>query len=206
MGGSIFVGSTVPFLIASIFSMFLLLAFHVPSFAFYKTSSGITNWVTFIRFMIISVSVYSFSVLSTWIFFVLMIFAVLLDVVDGYLARKFNAQSAFGRIFDMESDAFFVSCMGLYFYLTTNVGIFLLLPGALRYFYRLLVWLGPSVSSVEKKQKYATFLAGSNFVFLLAAIVLEGVAQSITLWLSICIVTFSFSVSFMAFFKGIKGG
>jgi phosphatidylglycerophosphate synthase len=126
---------------------------------------------------------------------------VFLDVLDGYIARKTGQTSEFGRVFDMEVDAFFVNSMGLYFLFTTNVGYLMLLPGVLRYLYRLAVWSLPQPDYQETKKFYAAALAGINFVLIVLAVIAPNPAQIYILFLSIILVSLSFTISFYEFFR-----
>ena len=84
------------------------------------------------------------------------VFALALDGVDGFLARKFKTTSNFGATLDGESDAFFVLLFSLIIYTLDYVGAWILWVGMLRYIYVLVcyvVWqevLEESVSYLRK--------------------------------------------------------
>ncbi|PYE43093.1 phosphatidylglycerophosphate synthase [Rhizobium sp. PP-F2F-G20b] len=59
--------------------------------------------------------------------------ALLLDGVDGYLARRFHQQSAFGARFDMELDAFLILILSVAALVLNKAGAWVLLIGLLRY-------------------------------------------------------------------------
>ena len=59
--------------------------------------------------------------------------ALLLDGVDGWLARRGGWQSPFGARFDMEVDAVFILILAALVYQTGKTGGWVLLSGALRY-------------------------------------------------------------------------
>jgi phosphatidylglycerophosphate synthase len=208
LGISLSLNATVVFLFVSLLSMMLLVTLNLPLFltklSHNSPQSSIANWVTLGRFLIVFLGLIYHTSLSTWLFFCLVASVVILDVVDGFLARKYQAESEFGRVFDMESDAFFVTCIGFYYYKTTDIGAILLLPGVLRYIYTLVVWFGPQLNLIEKKRKYAAMLAGVNFVCLAVGVVSVGVAQSLILGLSILVVTCSFSISFFEYYQHIR--
>lgn len=205
---SLSLNATVVFLFASLLSMMLLVTLNLPLFLTKlgdnSAQSSIANWVTLSRFLIIFLGLIYHASLSTWLFFGLVASVVILDVIDGFLARKYQAESEFGRVFDMESDAFFVTCIGFYYYKTTDIGAILLLPGALRYIYILVVWFGPQLNIIEKKRKYAAMLAGVNFLCLVVGVVSVGVAQYFILGLSILVVTCSFSISFYEYYQHVR--
>ncbi|WP_306476364.1 CDP-alcohol phosphatidyltransferase family protein [Methyloversatilis sp.] len=66
-------------------------------------------------------------------FAVLALAALLLDGVDGWVARRFDAASDFGARFDMELDAFLVAVLCLAPVLLGKVGPWVLAIGAMRY-------------------------------------------------------------------------
>ncbi len=57
----------------------------------------------------------------------------LLDAVDGWLARRARTSSAFGALFDMETDAALVMALCLHAWLLGRTGAWVLLAGLLRY-------------------------------------------------------------------------
>jgi phosphatidylglycerophosphate synthase len=72
---------------------------------------------------------------------VLAIFA--LDGLDGWLARRSGQASDFGARFDMECDALLVLVCALLLYLHGRLGAFVLVAGALRYAYVLVLAVLP---------------------------------------------------------------
>ena len=69
--------------------------------------------------------------------------ALVLDAVDGYVARRTDAATAFGARFDMEVDAFLIAVLSVH--VAPYLGWWVLAIGAMRYAYvvagRLLPWL-----------------------------------------------------------------
>ena len=75
--------------------------------------------------------------------------ALILDAVDGKVARRTGTSSALGARFDMEVDAFLILVLSVY--VSTSLGAWVLLIGAMRYVFvaaaRVLPWLrGPATS------------------------------------------------------------
>ena len=68
--------------------------------------------------------------------------ALVLDGVDGPLARRTGTESAFGARFDMELDAFLLMALSALVWRSGKVGSWVLLVGGLRYFFVLggLLW------------------------------------------------------------------
>jgi len=69
--------------------------------------------------------------------------ALVLDAVDGYVARRTGTETAFGARFDMEVDAFLIAVLSVH--VAPTFGWWVLAIGAMRYAYvaagRLLPWL-----------------------------------------------------------------
>ncbi len=63
----------------------------------------------------------------------LVVIALALDGVDGYLARRTRLQSALGTRFDMEVDAFLILLLSVAAFLLGKAGIWVLAIGAMRY-------------------------------------------------------------------------
>lgn len=59
--------------------------------------------------------------------------ALILDGIDGWLARRSEMQSPFGARFDMEVDAFFILTLAALVYQADKAGAWVLLSGAMRY-------------------------------------------------------------------------
>jgi len=64
---------------------------------------------------------------------------LLFDYLDGWLARRTDNATRFGARFDMESDAFLVAAASFTAFQLGHVGAFILIMGALRYAYVLLL-------------------------------------------------------------------
>lgn len=200
----VILASVYPLFLVAIFSFSLLVVTQLSALRQYRFFAGPANWLTFIRLIVTIYATTNFSSLSVSVFFVLMLGSMLLDVLDGFVARKLSISSEFGRVFDMEADAYFVMALGLYFYFTTDLGLWLLLPGLMRYVYRLCILAFPQPSFSESKKQYAAVLAGLNFVILLAAILLPQMQQLIALVFSTGIVVASFCISFYEYFTYAK--
>ena len=106
-------------------------------------SFGAANAVTSLRLLTIialSVALHGApgALLATLVLAIL-----LLDGVDGWLARRAGEASAFGAHFDMEVDALLVLVTGAELYLSGRFGWWILSGGVLRYLYVLCVALWP---------------------------------------------------------------
>ncbi|MFO1417573.1 MAG: CDP-alcohol phosphatidyltransferase family protein [Methylotetracoccus sp.] len=61
--------------------------------------------------------------------------ALLLDGLDGWLARRFRLSSRYGDLLDKEVDAFLTAALCLVLYRSTDLNASILIPAALRYLY-----------------------------------------------------------------------
>lgn len=199
--GAIIAGSFVPLVVMSLLSFSYLIYYQTTSKSGCHPFSSIANYVTGMRFLLVIYCLSNYQSIDTMWLFAMLFSNILLDVLDGYLARKYEQTSEFGRVFDMEIDAFFVNGLGLYFLFTTEIGYLILLPGLLRYAYRLVVWLIPQPGYQESKKFYAAALAGVNFVLIVLAVITPTPVQTFVLFISVGLVTLSFSVSFYEFFR-----
>jgi len=122
-------------------------------------------------------------------------FNVLVDVLDGYVARLLAKPTTFGGVFDREVDAFFVLVAYLHFHPDGWLGVLALLAGIVPYAYRLLANAVPAVVPAGNRERLAVPLAGLNFMLLLAAAALPAYSSPI-LVASVSVVCVSFGTSF----------
>ena len=73
----------------------------------------IPNVISFLRIIILPHLVYAFNHQITLVSYVLFIFAIGTDFVDGFIARKINSTSTLGAYFDVAFDFIFI--FGMYF-------------------------------------------------------------------------------------------
>jgi len=79
---------------------------------FADIKKDIPNALTILRIILIPILVLSFYLegpLSNWVAAIIFAFASLTDYFDGLLARKFNAYSSFGKMFDPIADKLLVA-------------------------------------------------------------------------------------------------
>ena len=193
--------SAWPLIVVSAVSFVCLWGNHFSLLKQQSFFAGPANWVTALRFVIVSYVLMFFQVLPQTLIISLLTIAVLMDVFDGFIARRTNSQSEFGALFDMEVDAFYVLAMGLYFWFTTDFGWWLLIPGGIRYAYEIIRILFVGDGFIPKRQALAVFLAGFNFVLLLVALVVPSDTALLVLLISLAVVCFSFGRSFFDMFR-----
>lgn len=201
MIASMSLASAWPLVIVCAISFICLWAKHYGVLKQQSFFAGPANWVTALRFVIVSWVMLFFPVIPQALIISMLSIAVLMDVFDGFIARQTNSESAFGALFDMEVDAFYVLAMGLYFWFTTDFGWWLLIPGAIRYVYEVIRIIFVDDGFVPQRQALAVFLAGFNFVLLLIALILPSDLAMLVLLISLMVVCFSFSRSFFDMFR-----
>ncbi|MER5544925.1 CDP-alcohol phosphatidyltransferase family protein [Streptomyces sp. NPDC001118] len=116
--------------------------------------------------------------------------ALLLDGVDGKVARRTGTSTALGARFDMEVDAFLILVLSVY--VATQLGPWVLLIGGMRYAFvaaaRLAPWLNAPLppcfarKTVAAVQGIALLLAGAELLPRPANLAIVGLALGSLLW------------------------
>lgn len=113
-----------------------------------KAFSNPANWITMVRMYILLAGVAFFARIPVEGFVGLMIIVLILDGLDGFLAREFNVTSEFGALFDLETDALLAALLSILVFSRMDIGPWILLPGFMRYIFVLLKYL-LSIDEVE---------------------------------------------------------
>ncbi|MFI6701565.1 CDP-alcohol phosphatidyltransferase family protein [Streptomyces sp. NPDC050509] len=116
--------------------------------------------------------------------------ALILDAVDGQVARRTGSVSSLGARFDMEVDAFLILVLSVY--VALSLGTWVLLIGAMRYVFvaaaRVLPWLNgalpPSMArkTVAALQGIALLVATTGFLPHLPALAVVLLALALLTW------------------------
>ncbi|WP_019024711.1 MULTISPECIES: CDP-alcohol phosphatidyltransferase family protein [unclassified Thioalkalivibrio] len=97
--------------------------------------------------------------------------ALILDGVDGAVARRTGSRTAFGARFDMELDAAIILALSILVWWMTAVGIWVVLIGAMRYLFlgvqRIWPWLGADLPPSRRRQAVCVLQTGVLLVALL---------------------------------------
>ena len=161
-----------------------------------KPFGGYANAVTLFRLLLMCLGGLFSMHWPNYLLFAFFTTAVLLDVLDGYLARRFRQSSDFGLYFDMETDAFFVALASLILYKKGLIDAWILFPGYLRYFYMMVWKLIPLEQKKEPKRRYASIIAGIFFVALLLPFLLPEYLYQWPLRIAGALIIGSFAFSF----------
>lgn len=96
---------------------------------------GLPNTVTTLRLVLTMAMLLAFAREPGWVLAVAALVNLLLDVVDGWLARRSAQNSEFGARYDIEADALLVLAMTVLLYHRGLAGPWVILAGAWRYLY-----------------------------------------------------------------------
>ena len=69
------------------------------------------------------------------LFIILAIISLLLDGLDGFIARKYNQVTKYGEVIDQEADNFLIFVMSISLYLNKEIGLYVFLIPAFRYIF-----------------------------------------------------------------------
>ncbi len=83
------------------------------------------------------------STAAAWTVIVVGTLAALLDLADGWIARRTQTETPFGARFDMEVDALFIVILSVLVWRWEKAGAWVLLSGLLRYAFVAAGWLLP---------------------------------------------------------------
>jgi len=124
------------------------------------------------------------------------VLALLLDGVDGWVARRYNMTSGFGVRFDMEADGLFLLALTLILIVGGIVGPWVLVSGVTYYLFRLAGRVWPVLTAPLFPSRRRKMVFGTQAALLIAAI-----APALAPWMSqLCCLTgvtlllYSFSV------------
>jgi phosphatidylglycerophosphate synthase len=117
--------------------------------------------------------------LAAWWVILLSTIAMVLDGVDGRVARRTGTGSALGGRFDMELDAFFLFALSALVWQSGRAGAWVLLIGALRYVFVAAGWLTERLRGElpdSFRRKTACVISGIALLVSLGPIIPPGLA------------------------------
>ncbi len=98
-------------------------------------------------------------------------FALALDGVDGWLARRTGRADAFGARFDMEVDALLILVLSALLWTSGRAGLWVLIAGLLRYAFVLAGWVWPWVARPLPPRRRRQAACAAGVALLTAALV-----------------------------------
>jgi len=96
--------------------------------------------------------------------------ALMLDGIDGWLARRSGMASGFGARFDMETDAAFVAVLALLVWQSGKVGAWVLLSGLMRYLFAAAAALVPRLRRPVPSTRRGKTIAVVQMIALIVAL------------------------------------
>lgn len=161
---------------------------------------GYANIVTITRLCIIIGSMILSEHLSDLQLFLILLVAILMDGLDGVLARIFNQTSKFGEVLDMEGDAFLVAALSIYHVNHGTAPVWILLPGFMRFSFGLLNSFIPNEFKEFTSKKFRATIA---VVFFFSLVLPFIVPQPISTWIlqiAGALILLSFGLSLIGLF------
>jgi phosphatidylglycerophosphate synthase len=189
--------SVLPFIIIGSISFAILWMTNWHTIKQIKPIGGLANLTTLIRscgLLIFSVVYPNLSDLSTTIWLIMLVF---MDGLDGYLARRRAEQTTFGEFFDKENDALFICVISCILLIKGMAGSFILIPGFLRYFYVVFLYLTGLQGRNEKRTKYGPAITVIMFLALSLSFILPGYLRIPLLIAATTLIVISFGYSFL---------
>ena len=177
-----------------LFSIYIVkMAYHIPSLPLWV---GYANWVSIFRLICI-LCLFSFhpNVKEIYLFWGFL-GAILLDGVDGFLARRFNQASRVGEILDMEIDAFMVLVLSWMHFNQENTHWSILIPGSLKYIHEIVVYFVPAKEKEIIPKRVRSTIAVIFFLTLLIPFITKQYFALIILYISGVLIIISFCLSF----------
>lgn len=133
---------------------------------------------------------------ARWVIIVLSTVVLLLDGLDGRVARRTGSQSRFGARFDMELDAALLMALSLLVWRSGRVGAWVLLIGLMRYAFVAASWLVPALAAelpASLRRRLVCVVQGVVLLVALGPIIPQPVAVAVTA-AGLAALTYSFAV------------
>jgi phosphatidylglycerophosphate synthase len=172
--------------------------FYISKISKYKPNIpfgiGYANTITTFRLLLVIVGLVFHSYFDTIFLGLIFLVNILLDGVDGYVARKMRQSSKVGEVLDMETDAFFVFAISWFHVNNHQLSAWILLPGSLRYIYALLV-IKPGKEIIPKRVR-----ASIAVFFFFALLIPFFTEDSAFIWLTYLasgLIVISFAISLL---------
>jgi phosphatidylglycerophosphate synthase len=153
------------------------------------------NVVTLLRLGIVCALQWLFGVVPRPAFVAIVLALLVLDAVDGHLARSRGEASVFGASLDMETDALTVMILTLLLHARVAMGPWVLAAGLWRYVLAVLVAIVPALGDTPPSRLYRTIF-GLLMITLAGAFVPWPPFAVASAALGTALVSFSFLLSF----------
>lgn len=163
----------------------------------YPLKLGYGNWLTVARLVIVLLCGFFLNEWPTSLLFVLLFFAILLDGLDGFLARRYKHTSEYGARLDMETDAFLVWLLGVHHVSNGALPTWIIVPAAMRYIFGLLSLLLAPAKELTS-HRFRASIAVVFFLSLLSPFILKEAWYTPVVNVSGGLILCSFGLSLLA--------
>lgn len=187
--------NALPLVATAAFSFGLLIYQHWDSWKQKGWYGGAPNAITGFRVITLLIVLSISPIIGLWPTAIIISLVQFSDLLDGYLARKWNLTSLLGAYFDKESDAFYnlSFCMLLYF---EGAPAWVFIIGMIRYIYVPVLYFFKPKDQKEKRFPWGVIIAVIIMWGLPMAYVLPPMYQQYLLILLSTLIVFSFGRSF----------
>lgn len=187
------VGHPWPLAAAALLSFGVLCVRHAPA---WRSRQLLPNAVTLVRLVGIGATL---AVLhgSGAPFAIGLVVVWALDGLDGLVARRLDAESPFGALFDAEVDAFLVLSATVELWSSGTLALWVLLGGVLRYAYVLCLAWFPARRGGVPRSRFARYAFGGVVLALALALVVPSPVDALVAAMGTAWLTLSFSRSFI---------
>jgi len=129
--------------------------------------------------------------------------ALLLDGLDGHLARHRGETTLAGARFDMETDAAMILVLSVAVWLSGRAGLWILLMGALRYVFVASAWLWPWMSQPlpDSLRRKVICVVQVSVLLLVLPMWLPGPMATAVLLIGLALLLYSFGVDTLWLWK-----
>ena len=188
VGKTLDLGEAFPLLVMSIFGAGAVIVVALADRSRPERGFGSANSVTLARgaltALVLALIGQDATVAVCWFAAATVLLVVLLDGVDGWLARRLNEASAFGARFDMETDALLILGSAVLAWRFGKAGPWILAAGLTRYAFvgagYVLPWMRRSLPSSRRRQTICV-LQSISLIVCLAPVVARPFSDLVAL-------------------------
>jgi phosphatidylglycerophosphate synthase len=193
---SAFILNSVYLWLAVIVVSFMVYTFQIPKFLpGFPARIGIPNWISLFRLIIILACTMYWDKLSHITLFVLFCGVILLDGIDGFVARKLKQTSKAGEYLDMEIDALFVFLLCYMHFIHGKLPVWVLIPGGMRYLFGIIFWVIKQPPVLKPGKRFRSTVAVLFFISLLLPFVFRSQIYMPIIAMTSIMIVLSFSIS-----------